>query len=244
MEEQTTRTAGTAASWRASPRGVDTPAQASPSIILAVQQVTKASGGRALMSIKAQTPVELSRSTDSSKRGEPTAKYLELVERPSPVRPTHHIVLAIGSKAQTRSKDARGVRRGELDGIKSTYSGISNLDEFLELCEAFSSGKLKTTELEDLFLRGKISTSVTTVKRHVYGLRDPKKPEEWKISPGAWKSMTKESLSASKLLKIDDTMILGLEAEEFMVHFLVRCHLRKKGFTDIEIKMWARAQVR
>jgi len=120
------------------------------------------------MSIKAQTPVEVSRSTELSKRGEPTAKYLELVERPSPVRPNHHIVLAIGSKAQTRSKDARGVRRGELDGIKSTYSGISNLDEFLELCEAFSSGKLKITELEDLFLRGKISTSVTTVKRHVY----------------------------------------------------------------------------
>ena len=42
---------------------------------------------------------------------------------------------------------------------------------------------------------------------------------------------------------MDDVMLLGIEAEEFMLHMIVRCHTRKKGLTEREIKMWARAQV-
>lgn len=38
-------------------------------------------------------------------------------------------------------------------------------------------------------------------------------------------------------------MLVGSEAEEVMLHVILRCDRRKKGLTVPEIKTWARDQV-
>jgi len=195
----------------------------------------------------AQTPAELARSGKKTARGEASKKYLEFAARPSPTRPTHSTVLGAVARGSTalanRSGKAREVRRGELEGIGTKYKGISNFPEFLELCELFQAGQLKKAEIIDLYQRGKIVTSITCITKNVYGVRDPEHPENWLIEPGRWRNLTENSARAFKVESMDDTMLLGMEAEEVMVHVIVRCHRRKKGLTEREIKMWARAQV-
>ena len=244
---QTTDASGTAASWRVSPRSGAPSAHPATPRLVAARGKSPASGCRSLGALKAQTPAELSRSGERAIRGQDSPLYLEFLKKASPTRPTHSSVLGAVARGSTalanRSGKARDVRRGELEGIATKYKGISNFNEFHALCDGFQNGQLKVTELEDLYLRGKISTSVTYIKRYVYGLRDPKHPDSWLIQPGQWKAMTEEGARSINAEAREDTMLLGLEAEEFMVHFIVRCHRRKKGLTEREIKMWARAQV-
>ena len=164
--------------------------------LAAARGKSPASGCRSLGSLKAQTPAALIRSGKRAARGEPSAKYLEFGDRPSPTRPTHSSVLGAAARGSTalatRSGKAREVRRGELEGIGTKYKGISNFSEFLELCELFETSQLKKKEIEDLYKRGKIETTLTSITRYVYGLRDPEHHETWLIEPGRWRTLTEE----------------------------------------------------
>ena len=124
-------------------------------------------------------------------------------------------------KKSTRSDEARAPRRGELEGIKASYKGISDFEEFHRLCRLLDAKEIKTRELEDLYKRGKVVTSFGTVKRYVYGERGAS-PGEWKTEPKAYLKMSAESYQAEKLT--DKWMLLGLDAEEFMVDVILRCH--------------------
>ena len=176
--------------------------------------------------------------TYAAPRGQHTPAYDEWAAAPSPTKPTHTLVLTNASKQKaTRSDGVREPHRGELEGISAKYKGISDLAEFKKLCGQLDRGELKWTEHTELYARGKISTSKTTIIRYVKGEPDPKYKTRWLVKPGAYKTMeAPPGLSDAKLL-------LGLEAEELMVHIAVRCFRRKKGLTERDIKMWARAQV-
>eukprot|EP00966_Prymnesium_polylepis_P321730 7378033-Prymnesium_polylepis.1 len=156
------------------------------------------------------------RKAPAAPRGQHTPAYYEWLEQPSPQKPSHTTVLTKKSKVkETRSDGARDVRRGELEGVPAQYKGISDFDEFQKLCSQIDKGELKWTELKELYSRGKI---VTTESK-----------------------MTGDS--ASRSLN-EEYMLLGTEAEALMIHVIVRCHRRKRGLTEREIKMWARAQAR
>jgi hypothetical protein len=174
-------------------------------------------------------------------RGQHTAAFEEWVQKPSPQKPTHTSVLTKQSKQKdTRSDNTRAVRRGELEGVSTKYQGISDFDEFYKLCSQIDNGELKWAELKELRARGKISTSEGTITRYTKGA--PTKDKlGWAVEPRAYLKMTAEARPEMKL--IDKTMLLGAEAEELMVHVIVRCSRRKKGLTERDIKMWARAQV-
>ena len=171
-----------------------------------------------------------------------TEAFDRFVQRPSPTKPSHTIALTKSSKAKaTRSDDVRAVRRGELEGIPIKY-GIKNFEEFKELCALLDSGSIKRTEIDELFHRGKIVTSSSQVKRYVYGEPNSKDKATWRIKPKAYLEMTQTEMPQMKLC--EPMMLLGLEAEAVMLHIIVRVFRRKKGFTEREISMWARAQVR
>jgi len=192
----------------------------------------------------AETALTASKPKQAAPRGQPSAAFLRLVERSSPTKPTYTSVLtkASGKEKETRSDGARLVRRGELEGISAKYTGIADYDEWRELCELLDENQIKVRELEELRQRGKISTAPKMVKRFVYGERDSTQVGAWKVEPRAYRTMAPENV---KMAKVDDNrLLLGIEAEEFMVHVIMRCHTRKKGLTEQEIKMWARAQAR
>ena len=183
------------------------------------------------------------RAAPAARRGEHTAFFEELVSKASPPRPTHSIVLAKPSKQkETRTDLVRSVRRGELDGVPSKYAGITDLAEFKRLCAALDAKEIKKREIEELWQRGKIATNASAIFDHVYGRPDRKDRSKWRIRPGAYKGLSEANIGLSQTQ--DERMLLGLEAEELMAHVIVRCHRRKKGLTESEIRLWARAQVR
>jgi hypothetical protein len=181
------------------------------------------------------------RKAPAAPRGQHTPAYYEWLEQPSPQKPSHTTVLTKKSKVkETRSDGARDVRRGELEGVPAQYKGISDFDEFQKLCSQIDKGELKWTELKELYSRGKIVTTESTINRSVNG--EPSKDKlGWRIEPRAYLKMTGDS--ASRSLN-EEYMLLGTEAEALMIHVIVRCHRRKRGLTEREIKMWARAQAR
>ena len=176
-------------------------------------------------------------------RGAPTELYLELSSCPTPPRPTHRQQLTKSAKKRaSRADTTRDARRGELEGMPGKYAGIQDFGELIRLCTALDAHKIKTRELVDLYNRGKIGTPPTRIKEYVYGAPYRKDPSTYRIAPGAYKSLQADELSKKQI--DDDSLLLGLEAEEYMLHFIVRVFRRKKGLTEREIKLWARAQVR
>ena len=182
------------------------------------------------------------RAAPAARRGEHTELYLELASKASPPQPTHAAVLAKPSKQKaTRTDKQRSVRRGELEGVHAKYAGITDLAEFKRLCQALDSNKIKKREIEELWKHGKIATNASAIFDHVYGRADKKDRTKWHIRPGTYKELTEAGISLSRVS--EDQMLLGLDAEELMAHVIVRCHRRKKGLTESEIRLWARAQV-
>ena len=178
----------------------------------------------------------------AARRGQSTELFKELMAKASPERPTHAVVLAKPSKQKaTRSDGQRPVRRGELEGVAAKYAGIQDLTEFKLLCEALTERRIKKREIEEAYHRGKIVSNPGSIFDHVYGRPDKNDRSKFRILPGAWKTLTEADVAAKE--PCDDKMLLGLDAEEFMVHLIVRCHRRKKGLTEQEIKTWARSQV-
>lgn len=244
----TTRRA-TANSYRAarSARTSELPAASKPCRpSLGSGQATK--GAVVTVATAGQTPVTSmvqSRqvTATTSGRGQRSELFLELESRASPLKPSHAIVLAKPSKQKaTRTDNARPARRGELDGIQAKYAGINDYDELVRLCSALRNGQIKTRELEELYRRGKIGVAPTRVKEFVYGRVHHNDKSKWSIHPNAYLALSKEDIMLPSVP--DELMLLGQEAEDVMAHTVVRLHRRKKGLTENEIKMWARAQVR
>mmetsp|Transcript_30536 Transcript_30536/g.97493 ORF Transcript_30536/g.97493 Transcript_30536/m.97493 type:complete len:306 (+) Transcript_30536:147-1064(+) len=165
----------------------------------------------------------------------------ETINPPQAARPTHASELTKSAKSKaTRSDGVRAVRRGELDGISTKYKGIDDLSEFKMLCSELEKGNIKHREIDDLYRRGKISAVSQTVKDYVSGRADKKDKTKWFIRPGAWRDFQAFE-DGDRRSSTDDYMLLGHEAEEMMLHVILRCHRRKKGLNEKVVKMWARA---
>jgi len=129
------------------------------------------------------------------------------------------------SKA-TRSDGVRAVRRGELDGISTKYKGIDDLGEFKMLRSELENRKIRHREIDGLYRCGKTSTVSQTVKDYVSGRADKKDKAKWFIRPGAWRDH-QASKDGDRRSSTDDYMLLAHEAEEMMLHVILRCHRRK-----------------
>ena len=157
----TTRDSRSSGAWRA-PRP--------PGQLVAASTPAAASG--TLAAASGTTIVATPQQKRAAPRGQGSPAYLDLLARPSPPRPTHTSMSTKVSKTKaTRSDEARAPRRGELEGIKASYNGISDFEEFHRLCSLLDANKVKTRELNNSGLRGKIITSTATAKRYVYGRR-------------------------------------------------------------------------
>jgi hypothetical protein len=63
--------------------------------------------------------------------------------------------------------EARQVRRGEFDGLKSTYRQYSDT-ELLDLVRMVRNKELKVTELQKLYVENKVRVPAAAVERVLY----------------------------------------------------------------------------
>ena len=137
----------------------------------------------------------------------------------------------------TRSDLSRAHRRGEFEGVSAAYKGMSNFAQFKEVCLLYDTKKIKVQEIRDLSAAGKIDVTWATVNRYVNGEKHKTKHEEWIVAPGAYKTMDAQP---SHEESFDTRMLLGLQEENFMLDVIVSMSRRRKGFTVLDIKRWAK----
>ena len=92
------------------------------------------------------------------------------------------------------------------------------------------------------YKEGRITFAPSTVERYVYGQRRTTAAgvNEVVVEPRKYLTLTLDTKANQR----DAQMLLPSASETMMVRILVRLCRRKHGLNEMEIKQWARAQVR
>lgn len=132
----------------------------------------------------------------------------------------------------------RAWRQSESAGHRGTHRDYTK-DELVFWCEAISEGRVKLTELNQLYVENKIRISRNIASRWIYGVqrRDPTTKQkiagEWVVEPDAW--MQLRDGAAFKQMGPVNQVILP-EQEEFLAAVVCNFARRRKGLAPAELK--------
>ena len=123
------------------------------------------------------------------------------------------------------------------------YAGFGNdVAGFVHVCGQLDRKEIRPCEVKRAYKEGRILFAPSTVERYVYGHRRTTAAgvTEWIIEPKKYLTLTPDTKADQR----DQHMLLPRASEIMMVRILIRLCRRNNGLNEMEIKQWARAQVR